>query len=219
MEQQRFRYLLLDLDGTLTDPKEGITRSVAYALNAFGIDVEHLDSLCPFIGPPLSDAFMTFYGFSEVQARKAVEKYRERYVDIGIFENRLYPGIDAFLKQRKACGQELILATSKPMILAERILAHFHIRHYFSSVFGSAEDGSRAAKSEVIRYALQACSITDFDRAVMIGDTCYDVVGARENNLRSLGVLYGFGSRESLSAAGVDFLVESVTELNEFFER
>lgn len=215
---QPYRYLLLDLDGTLTDPMEGITGSVAYALSHFGIQVDSLESLNSFIGPPLLDSFVSYSHFTEEMARIAVLKYRERFSAVGIYENRLYSGIEAFLRARKESGQQLVLATSKPECFAERILQHFDIRHYFTFVCGSLTDGTRSAKSEVIRHILDEMAVLNREEVLMIGDTQYDIAGAKQNGIRSLGVLYGYGSRESLVGAGADFLVKDVPGLHHFFQ-
>ena len=129
-----YKYILFDLDGTLTDPKEGITKSVAYALKHFGIDVEDLDTLCKFIGPPLKDSFMQYYGLSEDDAHLAVEKYREYFEPCGMFQNKVYDGVENLLKELKTSGKEIVLATSKPGVYAQKILEHFHLDSYFSYV-------------------------------------------------------------------------------------
>lgn len=151
----RFQYLLFDLDGTLTDPKEGITTSVQYALHSFGIEEPDLDKLTPFIGPPLKDSFMEMYGFSEVQAEEAVEKYREWFRPTGIFQNAIYPGIREMLEKLKGQGKVLAVASSKPQVFVEQILHHFEIYDYFSVIVGSELDGRRGTKEEVVEEALR----------------------------------------------------------------
>jgi len=149
-------YLLFDLDGTLTDPKLGITTCVQYALKSFGIEEPDLDKLEPFIGPPLKDSFMQFYGLDEKEAETAVDKYRERFQDIGLFENEIYPGIREMLRVLKKKGMHLAVASSKPTVFVERILEHFKIRKYFEVVVGSELDGRRVNKDEVVQEALSA---------------------------------------------------------------
>lgn len=204
---------LFDLDGTLTDPKTGITKSVAHALHSFGIETEDLDTLCKFIGPPLKESFMNYYGFTEEQGDLAVAKYREYFSVTGIFENAVYPGIPEGLAALKADGIRLIVATSKPAVYAKQILEHFGLLPYFEFVSGSELDGTRVKKSEVITYALQNAGITDLSAVVMVGDREHDIIGAREVGIDSIGVLYGYGSRKEFEQAGADFIAETVTEM------
>ena len=208
----RYAYCLFDLDGTLTDPGEGITRSVAYALSFFGIEVKDRTALYPFIGPPLVDSFSTFYGFSPEQARQAVERYREYFSRQGIFENELYPGIKELLEDLKKHGVRILLASSKPEVYARKILEHFQLLPFFDFVAAATMDDTRSKKTDVVRYALESCGISP-DRAVMIGDRHHDIEGAKDNALESIGVLWGYGSREELSAAGATLLAESVPQL------
>ncbi len=208
----RYAYCLFDLDGTLTDPGEGITRSVAYALSFFGIEVKDRTALYPFIGPPLVDSFSTFYGFSPEQARQAVERYREYFSRQGIFENELYPGIKELLEDLKRHGVRILLASSKPELYARKILEHFQLLPFFDFVAAATMDDTRSKKTDVVRYALETCGISP-DRAVMIGDRHHDIEGAKDNALESIGVLWGYGSREELSTAGATRLAESVPQL------
>ena len=208
-----YQYILFDLDGTLTDPKEGITKSVAYALNSYGISVENLDELCKFIGPPLKDSFMVYYGFDEKKAGEAVEKYREYFRPYGVYENQVYPGVENLLQKLQACGKTIILATSKPTVFAKVILEHFHLEQYFDCVVGSELDGSRVKKGDVIAYALKEAGVSDKTQAVMIGDREHDILGAKENGLDSIGVLYGYGNRTEHEACGAGMVVETVEAL------
>ena len=195
------KYLLFDLDGTLTDPKVGITTCVQYALKSFGIEEPDLDKLEPFIGPPLTDSFMKFYGMSAEQAQKAVEKYRERFRDTGIFENRLYEGIPKMLAELNSRGMCLAVASSKPTVFVERILEHFHIDGYFKAVVGSELDGTRVNKDEVVEEALRQLfgdGPVEKDQVYMIGDRCFDVEGAKAQGIESVAVTYGYGSMEEL---------------------
>lgn len=211
---REYTNILFDLDGTLTDPKAGITKSVAYALKSFGIEVKDLDSLCKFIGPPLRVSFRDFYGFSEEDCIKAMEKYREYFREKGLFENKVYPGVETLLKKLKQSGKRLIVATSKPTVFSVRILEHFNLLQYFDYVAGSELDGSRDSKGDVIRFALQQNGLTDLTDVVMVGDREHDVIGARENNIDVVGVLYGYGNRAELEKAGATYIVETVEKLN-----
>ena len=209
------RYILFDLDGTLTDPMVGITSSVQYALSKFGISVRYLKELIPFIGPPLTESFQQYYGFTEEQAREGVKYYREYFAPRGIFENEIYPGVQQMLLELSEAGFILILATSKPKVYAEQILRHFAIDEYFRLVVGSELDGTRVHKDEVIRYALNVCGIRA-EEALMVGDRRHDMEGASACGVESVGVLYGYGSRQELTEAGAGHLAESVKELKEF---
>jgi len=208
------RYVFFDLDGTLTDPKEGITKSVAYALKSFGIHVDNLDDLCKFIGPPLKWSFMEYYCFDEEQAEAAIAKYRERFKDIGIFENSVYDGVEIMLDTLKKAGYRLALATSKPIVFAERILNHYGIAKYFDGAFGSELNGTRTDKAEVIRYALEQTGAKPCE-VIMVGDRNHDVYGALKNDMKTIGVLFGYGNREELLGAGAYKLAETVAELSD----
>lgn len=206
--------ILFDLDGTLTDPMQGITKSVRYALRHFGIEPESLESLTKFIGPPLKGSFEEFYGFSEDKAELALAKYREYFSVTGIFENEVYPGIAQMLKTLQEKGKHLYLASSKPLVFAERILKHFDLDRYFDYVGGSMLDGRRVEKQEVIEHVLQEKGIVP-QNAVMVGDRRFDIEGAHASNLAAIGVLYGYGDREELTAAGADALAADVAELSQ----
>ena len=210
---KQYKYLLFDLDGTITDSETGITRCVEYALNHFGIQVNDLRELPPFIGPPLLDSFKDFYNFTDEQAIIATDKYRERYADKGILENELYPGIKELLADAQKNGKTVILATSKPEIFAKRILDHFGLSDYFSFVAGSGLDGSLHTKTDVINYILQSNQITNLESVVMIGDRKHDIIGAKNVGIDSIGVLYGFGDYKELSDAGADHIAEDIPAL------
>ncbi len=215
---KKYRYILLDLDGTLTDSMEGITKSVQYALEYYGIRVDNLKDLCPFIGPPLIESFKGFYGFTQEQAVEASHKYHERFCKTGLYENRVYDGIPGLLHNLRSKGYTLMLATSKPEHLARQIVEHFGLADSLSFIGGSMMDGSRPTKSSVIRYVLAANGITDLQTVVMVGDRKHDILGAREVGIDSVGVLYGYGDYEELSAAGATYIVPDVSALNELFK-
>lgn len=216
------KYFLFDLDGTLTDPKLGICTCVQYALKDQGIEVDNLDVLEPFIGPPLKDSFMTFYNLSEEDAEKAIAKYRERFSETGLFENEVYDGIPQMLRGLKAKGFKLAVASSKPQVFVERILEHFSLKQYFDAVVGSELDGTRVNKDEVVREALTQLfgdKPVEPDKVYMIGDRCFDVEGAKAFRIESVGVTYGYGGLEELMQAKADYIVQSVPELYEFLLR
>ena len=216
------QYLLFDLDGTLTDPKVGITTCVQYALASFGIEEPDLDKLEPFIGPPLKDSFMQFYHMDEEQAQAAVEKYRERFRDTGIFENKLYEGVPQMLQALNSKGMFMAVASSKPTVFVERILEHFHIAKYFKVVVGSELDGTRANKDEVVAETLRQLfgdKPVEKEKVYMIGDRSFDAEGARIIGVESVCVTYGYGSMEELKAAKADYIVRSVEELKKFLLR
>ncbi|BCG60161.1 HAD family hydrolase [Paenibacillus sp. URB8-2] len=211
-----FSHILFDLDGTLTDPKLGITKSVQYALAKFGIFEDDLDRLEPFIGPPLAHSFQEFYGFSEADAWQAVQYYREYFADRGIFENELYPGIPELLSMLTQRQAVLIVATSKPLVFAEKILKHFKLEHFFHAVVGSGLDGTLSDKSEIIKHILEQEDL-EAAGAVMIGDRKHDIIGAHNNGISSIGVLYGYGSEAEMEAIGPTDCIHTVQELYEAF--
>ncbi|MBS6645015.1 MAG: HAD family hydrolase [Clostridiaceae bacterium] len=208
------KYLLFDLDGTLTDPKEGITKSVQHALKAYGIIEEDLDKLCPFIGPPLKDSYMEFYGFNEQDAQEGVYKYREYFSVKGWMENKEYPGIDKMLDALRKAGKHLMVATSKPEEFAVKILKYFGMDHYFDFIGGADMEETRVKKADVIRYVLEKNGITDLETVIMVGDRKHDVIGAKEVGVESVGVLYGYGDRAELEKAGADYIAETVDDLS-----
>ncbi|MCQ2548645.1 MAG: HAD family hydrolase [Lachnospiraceae bacterium] len=204
-----YQTILFDLDGTLTDPGEGITNSVTYALEKFEIKNEDRSQLYKFIGPPLKDSFMEFYGFSEEDALKAIAYYRERFREKGMFENKVYDGIVELLSKLKHAGKKLIVATSKPEEFTLTILKHFDLLQYFDFVAGATMDGSRSEKEEIIHYALEHCQIENLDETVMVGDRKFDILGAKTNGIDSIGVLFGYGSLEELEIAGATYIADS----------
>lgn len=214
-----FDYILFDLDGTLTDPKLGITRSVQYALRALGIEEPSLDKLEPFIGPPLADSFREFYGLEEEQVVTAVAKYRERFTDQGIYENEIYPGTARMLASLRAGGKKLAIASSKPTPFVERILDHFEIRAYFDYIIGSNMDGTRGKKEAVVEEALRQmlpAGMTPAEKkagVAMVGDRRFDIEGAREHGITSVGVSFGYAPEGELEQAGADHIVDTVEAL------
>ncbi len=207
------KYVLFDLDGTLTDSREGIINSIEYMLGFYGIMVEDRESLLPWLGPPLKDSLMKYYGFDERKALEGVEKYREYFDRQGIFENRVYPGIEDMLACLKEKGYILLVATSKPEPAAIRVLEHFDLAKYFDYIGGATLDDSRVKKGDVIRYVLERQGIRDKALAVMTGDREHDICGAKENGLEAVGVLYGYGSPGELTGAGADYLVKTPDDL------
>jgi phosphoglycolate phosphatase len=193
--------IYFDLDGTLTDPKPGITRSIQYALRKLDhhtIPTE--DELTWCIGPPLRASFVKILG-TEDTADLAVSLYRERFSDVGLYENGVYDGIDDVLTTLGQSGRRLFVATSKAHVFADRIVDHFGLRHHFERVFGAELDGTRSDKSHLLEYALRTASV-DPSKTLMIGDRSHDMIGARNNGIRGIGVLYGYGSKDELIEAG-----------------
>lgn len=213
-----YQNILFDLDGTLTDPGEGITASVAYALEKMGTPEPDRSRLYRFIGPPLVDSFRQFYGFSPEECKQAAAYYRERFQDKGIFENEVFPGIAELLSKLKASGRKLIIATSKPELFARRILEHFDLLKYFDYVFGDTMEATRSNKADVIAYALEQAGIVDLKETIMVGDRLHDVIGAKKNNLPCIGVLFGYGSEEELKEAGAAYLAATVEDIWELID-
>jgi len=208
-----YDYILFDLDGTLTDPELGITKSVQYALNKFGIEVEDRKVLIPFIGPPLYKSFEDLYSLSSEDALKAVDYYREYFSVTGLFENRVYEGAKDLLEKLKTLGKTLVIATSKPEAFTLRILEHFDLLKYFDFVAGATFDSSRVEKADVIKYALDNIKIVDLKKAVMIGDRMHDILGAKKNGLDSIGVTFGYGGKDELVNAGATHIANDFNEV------
>jgi len=208
-----YDYIFFDLDGTLTDPSLGITNSILYSLERFGIEKPERKALYPFIGPPLIDSYKKYYDFSDEEARRAVDVYREYFRDKGLFENTVYEGIPAMLSALCEAGKHLVLATSKPEEFAVRIMKHFALDGYFDVMAGALMDETRTSKDEVITYAAAKLGLDNVAHAVMIGDREHDVLGAQKNGMDSIGVLWGFGDRHELTAAHATHIVSTVNEL------
>ncbi|CUX41822.1 HAD family hydrolase [Clostridium sp. C105KSO13] len=210
------KIVLFDLDGTLTDSGPGIINSVKYALKKCGVEADDPAGLRSFIGPPLKEQFGRYCGFSPEESSRAVKFYREYYAEKGIFENEVYEGIPELLQTLKNAGKTIIMATSKPEYFARIIADYYHLSEYFDFIGGSLMDETRARKSEVIEYVLRECRIQDRDSALMIGDRDYDIKGAKESKVGSMGVLYGYGSREELENAGADIIIKEPAEAAEY---
>ncbi|WP_404469502.1 HAD family hydrolase [Sutcliffiella horikoshii] len=208
-----YKIILFDLDGTLSDPKEGITKSVQYALAKIGIVEPDTDRLETFIGPPLQVSFAEYYGFDEKESIRAIDFYRERFKEKGMFENVLYPNISLLLEALKESGFVLVVATSKPTVFAEEIIKYFELERYFQLIVGSNLDGTRSSKTEIIQYILD--NYTDFNRRdfVMIGDRKHDIIGAKNTGIDSIGVTYGYGSQEEIRDAEPTYIISSVDDL------
>lgn len=205
--------ILFDLDGTLTDPAIGITNGARKGLERFGIQEPDRTKLYKFIGPPLLESFQLFYGMTLEQAEEAVRAYREYYGVTGLFENKVYDGIPALLRDLRAAGKTLAVATSKPEAFSVRILERFDLAQYFHHIGGASFDTSRSSKTAVVAYSLGLCGNPDPATVVMVGDRKHDVEGAKNNGLQSIGVLYGYGDRPELETAGATAIAESVEQL------
>ena len=210
-----YTHIFFDLDGTLTDPAQGITNSFIHALKFYGLPVPSYQELCKLIGPPLPYSFEVTFGFDHDKAMEAVGKYREYFADRGLFENKVYPGIPELLQKLKAQGKHLLVATSKPQEYSIKILEHFNLAQYFDFICGSLMDESRSKKSEVIAYALECCGLGEGseDKVLMVGDRFHDIEGSKANGIKSCGVLFGYGSRQELEEAGADYIAEDIQAL------
>ena len=210
------KYILFDLDGTLTESAPGITNSIKHTYKHYGITDYDEAELHKFVGPPLIESFMRYCGFTQEKASEAVDVYREYFSTKGLFENAVYGGIPECLETLKNAGFKLAVATSKPQVFCERILEHFDLAKYFDVVKGIPLDDEQMTKAQVIAYALGALGVTDKIEAVMIGDRDYDVKGAKENGISCVGVLYGYGSRSELESAGAICICDTVEALTKY---
>ncbi|CAG9614730.1 5'-nucleotidase [Bacillus rhizoplanae] len=207
---------LFDLDGTLTDPKEGIVNSVTYALRKMGIDEQDDKKLLSFIGPPIQHSFANIYSMDEKQVAEAVTYYREYFQAKGMFENHVYGHIPSVLQDLKNARKRLFVATSKPTIFAKQILEHFQLAHYFEEIVGSNLDGTRIAKTDIIQHILHTYHDLEKEHVVMVGDREHDIIGAQQVGIHSIGVMYGYGSKEELVAAGATHIIEDVEHIKRF---
>ena len=213
-----FNTILFDLDGTLTDPAEGITNSIVHSLTYYGISVADKRELYDFIGPPLHESYMRRFGMDEKTALEAVEHYREYFGVKGLLENEVYAGIEDMLRQLHAQGKALLVATSKPEVFAKRILEHFDLAKYFTVICGAPLHPPKGyGKADVIREALDRAGISG-ENAIMVGDRKHDVLGAHAVGIPAIGVLYGYGDRAEHEACGADFIIPSVAELTAFLK-
>ena len=212
-----YQNFLFDLDGTLTNPKEGITKSVQYALRHFGIDVADPDTLTPYIGPPLIPSFMEFHGLTQEQALEALQVYRQRFSSVGLFENEVLNGVPEMLRALKQNGRFVAVASSKPEPYVIRILEHFDLLQYFDEVVGASMDEKRSAKKDIIEEALRRMGKAPGDRDIlMIGDRMHDIEGAQLCGLDSLGVYTGFAPEGELEAAGATYVFHTIRDMAEF---
>lgn len=210
---KNYRYLFFDLDGTLMKSGEGIERCAQHALRHFGINIEDLENLRPFVGPPLEDSFRNFYHLTSEQVHEATRIYGERYARLGAYEAEPYEGVFNFLQKMKDAGKVLVLATSKKIIMAQRVTEHFNLAPYFDYIGARDEAGTLHTKADVIRNIIQTLGIEDTQEIVMIGDRKFDIIGANEVGLDSIGVLYGYGDAEELTEAGATYLAADYQEL------
>ncbi len=213
-----YKYILFDLDGTLTDSQEGIINCFIYALKACGIE-EKADNLKRVLGPPLSASFSEFYNMNSEQVEYAISKYRERFSTIGIFENEVYEGIPKALQHLIDKGYILAVATSKPQEYTNRILEKYELDRYFNVIVGSGMDGkSLNTKAKVIEKVLEELQVDNKADAIMVGDRSYDILGAKACNIKSIGVKYGYSIDDELEAAGADYIIDTVEGIVDFFE-
>jgi phosphoglycolate phosphatase len=202
---------IFDLDGTLTDSGLGITSSIIYALEKYGIQADR-SSLYRFVGPPLRETFSEHFGFSKEKSEEAVGFYREYFEKRGMFENTVYPGIPELLSGLKSAGKRLMVATSKPGLYAARILEHFRLAEYFLHIEGSRMDGSMISKSELISAIINETG-SDPGQTIMIGDRAYDIEGARAHGISSVGVRYGYAGPGEIEEARPSFIADDVPGL------
>jgi phosphoglycolate phosphatase len=196
-----YKHILFDFDGTVVDTSPGVIKSAIYTLDSFGIKVDNPQvSLRKILGPPLSYTFNEFFGLEGDDLARAIIKFREYYTEKGLYDCSPYDGIDELFKLLKTHGKHIILATSKPALFAGRLLEHFNLKHYFDFISGPELDGTRSEKPEVIKYAIEQCSI-DVSEAIMIGDRFYDIQGAASFGMDSIGVLYGFGEEKEFEGS------------------
>ena len=209
-----YKYILFDLDGTITESGPGIINSVRYAVQKMGYPVLPEETLRKFVGPPLADSMQKYCGMTPSEAKKAITLYRDYYTSKGIFENSLYPGVEDMLKALKDGGKVLALATSKPELFAKQILEYFHIDDLFTVICGASMDEKLVEKAAIITNALQALGIDEMHKkdVLMVGDREHDVLGAKANNLDTLGVLYGYGDLPELQQGGAAYLAQTAGE-------
>lgn len=212
------KYILFDLDGTLTESAPGIINSVRYALNKLGITDYDDGILKKFIGPPLSVSFGEFFGFYGEKCSEAIDIYREYFSVKGLFENNVYTGVYEALSELKDSGFRLAVATSKPEVFTRRIIDKFELTKFFDVICGIPLDDERMNKAQVIERAISELGVSDKSEAVMVGDRFYDIEGAHENGIECIGVTYGYGDERELTDAGAEWIVHSALELPKLIE-
>ncbi|HOQ75704.1 MAG TPA: HAD hydrolase-like protein [Thermoclostridium sp.] len=210
---KKYQTILFDLDGTLIDSMDGVVHSVNHALTAFGMGVDDLNSLRKFVGPPLKQSFMNHCGFDEEKTEEIIKVYRKYYIEKGIYEHTVYPGIPGLLKRLKSLGKTLAVATSKTEFIAKTIMDNLKLSDYFTVITGSNPDGSGAAKAEVLQNCLYSLNISQHEEVVLVGDTRFDIVGAREVGIDSIAVLYGYGTIDDLQRENPTCIVKTVEDL------
>ncbi len=211
-----YNTVLFDLDGTIINSENGILNSVEYALNKYGAQMPKRSTLNFFLGPPLDDSFSKLLKISKQEAEILVKYYREYYKAKGIFEIELYSGVKELLIRIKESGRRAVIATSKPEEFAAKILRHLGIEKYFDIIAGATFDNTRSEKTDVIKYALDRIGTTDKNSIVMVGDRKFDCEGAAAMGVDSIGVLYGFGDRKELEAAGATYIAKTVHDIYKF---
>lgn len=213
----RYKTIIFDLDGTLTDSAEGIINTIKYSLDKAGINYNGVN-LNTFIGPPLLDSYIAYLGINKDDALKAIEYYQERFSTLGKFENKVYAGVENMLKTLKSFGYTLLVATTKPEVFAIEILKHFHLFDYFDVVSGGSLDQKLSDKAEILKIAINR-NKADYRSSIMIGDRKHDIIGAHKNNIPCIGVLYGYGNIEELKNASADYILESPNDIVDFFTK
>lgn len=215
---KKYDVIIFDLDGTLSNSGEGIMKSVQYALDKLNIKEENLENLKHFVGPPMKIEFMKSYGFTEEQAIEAVRIYRERYTPIGIYETSLYDGIPELLDKLKEAGKIIAIATSKPQPMAEEVLRYLKIDRYFDFVMGADLMGGKQTKAEVLKALFEVLPIKEKSKMLMVGDTRYDVQGAKEVHIDCVGVSYGYGKKSEMLDGGAIAVTDTALELLKYIE-
>lgn len=215
----KYKYLLFDMDGTITDSYDAVTRSFIYALEYYGIKVKEGERLDFILGPPLRQSFENHYGFTPEKAVEATEKYRERYQKYFLKEHKIFDGVKNLLSDLNKCGFKNILATSKPEVSARKILEHFNLNKYFYYISGASLDSSRDTKEKVLEHIFDELKIPDKSKAIMIGDRKYDMMGAKHMNIDALGVTYGYGTRQELEAYNPVYIADNCKQIYDFLTK
>lgn len=205
--------VFFDLDGTIIDSSEGIFNTWDYTLQTLGLELKDRDTLRKYIGPPLEDSFAKDFNFDEEKIKEAVTIYRKSYGEKGVYETKIYDGIKELIIELASNGFNVILATSKRQSFSEETLERYGLKKYFYFISGALPDGTRRDKADIIEYALENTKIENIDDCIMVGDTIYDVNGAKANNMKCIGVTYGFGLEEELKKAGADYIAHNMEEL------